>query len=237
MSDVLIDRGNSAVLTTIAGNFGARFSPQGYDTLVTKAGQDAGIASAMMTRPDMSPEKFKQLIARATSAVRERMSSLADPARKERINEILQDISAQMTQDVDATIIQRGPGVSRLEVLNKGKLREELFEYASARRIPETAMALATLSTLSAETIRRLVSQHEFDALLIICKASGLGWPTAARAILELAADAKGDPCWNAATNLDPYAKLTNESAERVIRFLKVRNKVSTSDLKQALAS
>src|SRR3974390_2472576 len=47
VSDVLIDRGNTDVLTTVAGNFGARFSPKGYPSLLAKAEDQADIAMGM----------------------------------------------------------------------------------------------------------------------------------------------------------------------------------------------
>jgi hypothetical protein len=93
-------------------------------------------------------------------------------------------------------------------------------------------------SALPAETIKRLLNQQEYDAILLVCKASGLGWLTV-RAILELAADGNraADLNLNPAIYFARYAALSDESAQRVMRFLKVHKIASASDLKKALAS
>jgi uncharacterized protein (DUF2336 family) len=237
VSDVLIERGNSAVLTTIARNFGARFSSRGYTTLVGKAGQDGEIASALIARPDLSPDMFRQLIAQATATVQQRLLASADAPTRDRLNAVLTNISAQMTQDVDRQASARAarPG-PQINALNKGKLRAELLDYATARRFAESVTALATLSALPAETIKRLLNQQEYDAILLVCKASGLGWLTV-RAILELAADGNRAADLNPAIYFARYAALSDESAQRVMRFLKVHKIASASDLKKALAS
>jgi uncharacterized protein (DUF2336 family) len=237
VSDVLIDRGNSEVLTTVARNFGARFSSRGYKTLLSKAESDANIASALITRPDLSPEMFRKLVAQATATVQQRLLTVADPSMKEQLQGVIQAISVQITSNADRRIsIGDGPAPSQLKVLDKGKLRAELIDYATAGRLAESTTALATISGLPADTIRRLLTQQEHDATLIVCKASGLGWLTV-RAVLELSAGTKGDIGVSSAGYLDQYNRMSRESAERVIRFLKVRKAASQTELNKMLAS
>jgi uncharacterized protein (DUF2336 family) len=237
VSDVLIDRGNSEVLTTVARNFGARFSSRGYKTLLGKAESDAKIASALITRPDLSPEMFRKLIAQATATVQQRLLLIADPAMKEQLQGVIQAISVQLTTNADRQIELGGaPPASQRHVQDMAKLRAELADYATAGRPAETVTALATISGLPADTIRRLLTQQEHDALLIICKANGLGWLTV-RAVLELSAGTKGNFGINSAGYLDQYTRMSRESAERVIRFLKVRKSASPTELKKMLAS
>ena len=120
--------------------------------------------------------------------------------------------------------------------LDDDKLKTELHDYASAGRLPEAATALGTLSSVSPETIKRLITQHEVEALLIVCKASGLGWRTA-RALVNLAAKLKGGPMTNPTEFLDQYTKMTIESAQRVMRFLNARKAVSGSELKKLMVA
>jgi uncharacterized protein (DUF2336 family) len=235
VSDVLIDRGNSTVLTTVARNAGARISTRGYDTLVGKAQSDLGMASAIIARGDLSPEMFRKLVAQATAAVQQKLLAGADPRTKERLQGVLQSISIQIAQDAKAKVGDT-PVATRLSVVDKTKLREELADYASAGRFAETALGLAGLTSLSAETIKRLMMRPDPDAVLILCKACGLGWQTV-REILDLAATTRGHGPSNASAFMEQYSRMTREAAERVIRFLKVRKAASEADLKKMLAT
>jgi hypothetical protein len=89
---------------------------------------------------------------------------------------------------------------------------------------------------LPTDTIKHLMAKSDFDALLVVCKACGLGWVTA-RTLLELAAESRGNSEVNSAAYLDQYTKVSREIAERVLRFLKARKTVSETDLRTMLAS
>src|SRR5262249_11996475 len=177
VTDVLVDRGDTEVLTTVAGNFGARFSKDGYGTLASKAEQNADVAMAVVMRSDLSPEMFRKLVSRAATTVQQRLQTIANPAVKQRLQGVLQDIQLQLVRDADDKKIsvdaRRNP---QKDSQDNDKLKTELYDYATAGRLPEAATALGLLSSVSPETIKRLITQNEADALLIVCKASGLGW-------------------------------------------------------------
>ncbi len=237
VSDVLIDCGNRAVLTTVARNPGARLSTRGYKTLLGKAERDVNLASAIVSRPDLSPEMFRKLVAQATSTVQQRLlAATTDPADKSKLQETLQSVSAVVAREVDRRAEVRNVPAHAIQV-DKGKLKSELTAYAEAGKITETVIVLSALTELSGDTIRQLFAQEEADPMLIACKSCGLGWTTV-RALLELAAKEKGNPGLNAISYLDQYTKISRESADRVMRFLRVRKSASINDLKrQMLAS
>jgi uncharacterized protein (DUF2336 family) len=236
VSDVLIDRGNSIVLTTVAGNSGARFSTLGYNSLLGKAESDGNIASALVGRSDLSPEMFRKLVAQASATVAQRLLANADPRTREKIQGVIQLITADISRSADRSVTMRGSQAgSQLKTIDKGKLRSELADYAATGRPSEAATALAALSELSIDTVRQLLTRQDYELLLIVCKACGLGW-VAVRALLELAAQSRQAFTFNSAGYLDEYNKLSRESAERVIRFLKVRKAASGAEIKKMLA-
>jgi uncharacterized protein (DUF2336 family) len=236
VSDILVDRGNSIVLTTVAGNTGAQFSTRGYKSLLGKAENDANIASAVLGRSDLSPDMFRRLVAQASATVQQKLLANADPRLKERVQGVIQVITADISRNSDRSVSMRGsPAGSQLKTLDKGKLLAELADYAAAGRPTEAATALAVLSELSIDTVRQLLTRQDYELLLIVCKACGLGW-VAVRALLELAAQSRDEFSFNSAGYLDEYNKLSRESAERVIRFLKVRKAASGAEIKKMLA-
>ena len=236
VSDILIDRGNSIVLTTVAGNSGARFSTRAYKTLLDQAESNAHIASALIGRSDLSPETFRKLVAQASATVQQRLLANADPRLKERVQGIIQSITVEVSRSADRSVEMRGTHAkSHLKAIDKGKLRAELVDYATAGRMNESTTAFAALSELSIDTIRQLMARQDYELLLIVCKACGLGW-VATRPLLELAAKSRGEFSFNAAVHLDQFNKLSRESAERVMRFMKVRKVASGADVKKMLA-
>lgn len=235
VADVLIERGHSPALTAVAGNHGARFSDGGYSSIVGKAGGDANIAAALLSRPDMTPELFRRLVSHATAAVQQKLMARVEPAMKQRLQSVLQSISEEIMRsggrNIETYVSTAGRTVTALD---KGRLRSQLAYYAARRRDAECAIALAAIAELPMDTIKHLMARRDVDALLIVCKACGLGWGTA-RAILELVAES--DRPGDAAGYLDQYTRISREIAERVIRFLKARKTISASELRTMLGS
>jgi hypothetical protein len=163
------------------------------------------------------------------------LAATNDPAIKSRLQETLQSVSAVVAREVDrrAEVRQLPAHVVQMD---KFKLKSELTGYVEAGKLTETVIVLSTLTELAGDTIRQLLSCEESDGLLIACKSCGLGWTTV-RPLLELAGKARGASNLNVSSYLDQYTKISRESADRVMRFLKVRKSASINDMKEMLAS
>jgi uncharacterized protein (DUF2336 family) len=236
VTDVLVDRGETEVLTTVAGNFGARFSTGGYGKLLGKAEGDSDVAMAVVMRTDLPPEMFRKLVARAATTVQQRLMTIANPGVREQVRGVLQDISLQILRQAGGgqKINLETRQVAQADKLDKDKLKSELHDYAASAQLPMAATALATLSGVSAETIKRLITQREVEALMIVCKACELGWRTA-RALISLSAKLNGDVPDHATQFLDQYTKMTADTAQRVMRFITARKAVSGADIKKMM--
>jgi hypothetical protein len=168
--------------------------------------------------------------------VQQRLVASTDPRTREKVQGVIQSITVEITRSADRSVSMRSSQASQLRTIDKGKLRAELGDYAAAGRPSEAATALAVLSELSIDTVRQLLARQDYELLLIVCKACGVGW-VAVRALLELAAQSRDEFGFNSAGYLDDYNKLSRESAERVIRFLKVRKAASGAEIKKMMAS
>jgi hypothetical protein len=180
---------------------------------------------------------FRKLVAQAGASVQQRLLATSDPRLRAQVQGVIQSITVEISRNADRAVAMRGSQAgSQLKAIDKGKLREELLDYATAGRASESATALAVLSELSIDTVRQLLTRQDYELLLIVSKACGIGW-VAVRALLEMAAKSRGEFTFNSAAYLDDYNKLSRESAERVIRFLKVRKAASGAEIKKMLAS
>ncbi len=96
VTDALIKRGDDAVSHTLARNSGARFSERGYATLVESAGRDEGLAEQLGLRLDIPANLLRELLSKATAAVRERLLKIAPPELREKIEAAVQAIAGEV---------------------------------------------------------------------------------------------------------------------------------------------
>src|SRR6266568_3652950 len=79
VTDVLVDRGDRNVANEVAANQGAHFSKSGLSKLVLIAEGDDRLTETIGLRRDIPPNLFRQLMAHATEAVRQRLIASAKP--------------------------------------------------------------------------------------------------------------------------------------------------------------
>jgi Uncharacterised protein conserved in bacteria (DUF2336) len=222
VTDVLVDRGNSAVVHSIAENAGARFSENGITALVRHAENDEDLAGKIMERRDLPPQLFCRLLLQATEVVKERLLARARPETRQLIQQVLAkvscDIAAGMPTPPDygtalRDLLMRYPG---------GKLGDpEIRQLALDRRQGEMVAALSLLASMPVDVIERLLRGDDIGPVVILCKACGFTWATL-RAVLQ-ARNLEGlsVPKLNAARN--DFDRLSRASAQQVLQLWQAR--------------
>lgn len=226
VTDVLVVRGNREVARKVAVNSGARFSQTGFATLVKRAEHDEVLAELAGRRPDMPPQLFEQLLAKATETVKTKLSASLQPEAADdvvrTVNKGTRKLQAQCPAR-DYTGAQR-----RVKLLHSnGKLKDDaVLEFANAGRFEEAAAAMALLCSAPIDIIDRLMQGNRVDALLVPCKAAGLSWPTAWALIgLIPAQNVTSEEAFEIAKR--DFQKLSVAAAQRIMRFWQVRSSVS----------
>src|SRR5262249_24738276 len=223
VTDVLVDRGNSAVAREVAVNSGARFSETGFATLVKRAEHDDVLAELAGRRADVPPQLFARLLAEATATVKAKLMASLQPEAADEVTRTLDKV----TRELQAQCLGRdyGAALDRMKLVQAdGRLDESIIlESAKAGQFEETAAALALLCSAPIELIDQIMQSNRIDALLIPCKAGGLGWP-AAKAVIRLtpAQGATSEPAFETAKK--DYANLSLGAAQRIIRFWQARS-------------
>ena len=235
VTDVLVDRGESAVATKVAANPGASFSNAGFNMLLMRAERDENLAEKVSRRPELTPELLKMLVLRATDAVRERMVAKASPGLRDKINQILPVVADRVERIASSGIVRNsGFSVKTLRLHDAAEIRSQLADFAAVGRLQEMIGAFTVLTELPAEIVRRLLQLQADDGVLILCKAAGLGWPAvkavlAARTGLQPLAQASIDG------DFDHYFGLSIEVAQRVVRFLRARKNMTEAQIRNIL--
>lgn len=219
VTDTLIARGNREVIGKLAENSGARFSETGYAKLADKVEADQTLFEKLGLRLDIPLHIFRQLLARATEAVRARLLALASPDKQDEIRSLLLSISDETLKDVEKThdFTQAKALVQNMH--ERGRLNQlVLVEFAKAQRYAETIAALAILCSAPIDLIERMFNDGRNEALLIPCKAAGLSWLTL-RALLHANAGNTSIPEEDLNKVKTDYIRLSQATAQRVLRF------------------
>ncbi|TMI98686.1 MAG: DUF2336 domain-containing protein [Alphaproteobacteria bacterium] len=223
VTDVLVKRGDREVALTLAANAGAAFSDVGYSTMVKRAESDADLVEKLGRRIDIPLPHFRELLLRATEAVRARLLAGAPPETQDEIRKILADTSRDIEQHAPAP--RNFEDARRLVSLLKetGRLDEtEIHAFTRHEKYEEAIAGLAALCAVPPELIERLAKSGRTDALLVPCKAAGFGWGTV-RALLDLRSRHNAVAAQDMDVAMKEFAKLSQPTAARVLRFWQVR--------------
>jgi uncharacterized protein (DUF2336 family) len=225
VTEILVARGNTDVAKIVAANAGARFSETGLANLVTRAEIEVGLAEIVAIRSEMKPHHFRQLLTRATDAVRRRLMSVSDPRVHAKIKKVVDQISREIDRagspPRDYAAAQRllAPMRSDPDLL---KLR--LLEFVTQRKVEETTVILAMLGDLEPAAVEKIATKNDDGGIMLLCKGIGLDWPTT-RAVLSLWPAHSHASAANEAHSR--FERLTLSTAQRVLRFWQVRTSMA----------
>ena len=223
VTDVLVEHGDKEVAHQLARNSGARFSETGFATLVKNAETDASLAEKLGLRLDIPIRLLRELLRRATEAVRSRLLATAPAEAREEIQRALAEIANEVGWEATGPR-NFSPAQALVQEINRnGKLSDSIvIEFAKARQYEEMVVALSLLCSASIETIEDLVRNIRSDGLVVACKAGGLKW-AAVHAILSnrFAHHSISDD--ELANAKSAFLTLSQPSAQRTLRFWQAR--------------
>ncbi|MEJ0075034.1 MAG: DUF2336 domain-containing protein [Alphaproteobacteria bacterium] len=223
VTDALVERGDSQVLLSVAGNAGARFSERGLDRLIQRAKGDDSLTEQVGQRPDIPPLAFALLIQTASEHVRAKLQAeLAHGTREieESVRNAARHVARKHENEVrDVSAVHAA--VARLH--GQGQLDDEqLRSFAEDGLLEEVRIALSLISDLPLPLIDQALKQENGEMLLVIARATGLAWATVER-ILRL-------PIWRRPATageirhcLARYEKLGQATASDIMRFYRAR--------------
>jgi uncharacterized protein (DUF2336 family) len=227
VTDVIVDRGERKVIRQLAGNASARFSETGYRGMVAHAEADDELTELLGIRIDLPVKFLRDLLQRATEAVRARLASIAPAELQEEIKRVLKTIASTAKSETPPmrdfsraeAVVRRMKGLNELN-------DTAIIGFAVSKKFDEIAASLAILNN-SAPTnlMARLLEGPRADLILIPCKSAGLS-PAAVEAILcNRLVKHRIDEATLALAMKD-YGKLTVETAERTVRFWQLHDKI-----------
>jgi hypothetical protein len=226
VTDVIVDRGERKVIQKLATNATARFSEAGYSGIVARADDDDELTEILGLRIDLPSKFLRDLLRRATDAVRARLAAVAPPELREEIKRVLSSILGEVGKETSS-----GRDFSRVEKFIR--LMKELNElddaavytFAEAGKFDEVIVCLAVLNDAPIEMMARLLEGPRADLILIPCRSGRLNWPSVEAILRNRPMSAPINEQTLALAQRD-YRKLSMETAQRTVRFWLLHNKI-----------
>ena len=186
VTDILVDRGDAAVVLSTVRNAGARFSPAGFGKLVDRSHENDELATGVGLRPDLPREHLLRLVVRASHEVRLKLEA-ANPALASTIQQAVDSAAGAVIETADTMAHDYTAAVAELEHAHaQGRLQDaNIGALAAANEFEKTVAALGLLCGLPPDAVEQAVCHHRSDGVLVLAKAAGLSWPTT-KAILRL---------------------------------------------------
>jgi uncharacterized protein (DUF2336 family) len=225
VTDVLLARGNAAVISSTVANDGSSFSKSGFSQLVEKSRHDTRLAFCLWSRPDVPRQELMNLFQHVSDEVR----TALEAARPHEALQIRAAIAA--AGDRIQTIVRTGSAMHRLarpeleQLYAEGGLNEQrISRLAAAKDFDRTTIALALVARVPINVVERSLMQKRFEQLLVFAKAAGFSWETA-KALLLLKAG-RGDL---ATSDLDQcfatFSRMQQKTAVTALQFYRLRER------------
>jgi uncharacterized protein (DUF2336 family) len=227
VTDVLVVRGENKVIRKLAKNSSARFSETGYRGMVARAESDDDLTEVLGLRTDLPLKFLRDLLQRATEAVRTKLMSMAPPELQAEIKRVLaaiaNSVKAEAPQGRDYSRAEAA--VRRMKGLNE--LNDAaIARFASARKLEEIAASLGVLNNSApTDMMMKILEGPRADLVLIPCKAARLDWATVQAILSNRMAKHGPDEATLKLASKD-YTKLSAETAERTLRFWQLHNRI-----------
>jgi uncharacterized protein (DUF2336 family) len=227
VTDVIVDRGESRVIRKLADNTSARFSETGFSGMVAHAETDDELTEALGLRGDLPLKFLRDLLQRATEAVRARLASIAPAELQEEIRRILKSLAKKAAgRHFPARDFSRAEAVvKRMKGLNE--LNDAaIISFAETKKFEEVAASLALLNNSApTDMMAQLLEGPRNDLILIPCKSAGLSWPTVHTILCQRPVKHRITEITLTTAEKD-YGKLTAQTAERALRFWQLHGKL-----------
>lgn len=227
VTDILVERGNEAVVSSTARNSGAQFSDFGASSLVSKALDDRNLALSIWSRSDIPRQHLVKLFSDASDALRNQLVE-ADPRSAELIKTAVAEASDQIQAKARAGSSNFAEAIAFVGSLySAGRLKEtQLRAFANEGSFDKVTAALSLMCDLPIGAVERTFVQNQTDQILVMSRAIDLSWAST-MGLLLLHAGVNGSSRQHLDQCFANFTKLQPKTAQMALQFYRMREKAS----------
>ena len=228
VSEAIVEHGDDTVVSELVSNTGAKVSRGTFRKVMERAETSDVLQAPLVNREDLPADMVNELFtfvkAELRAQVQQRIESIP-PAELERAlkdaeQEVLSDLRTMRATDRKAMVYVG-------EMFQQRKLNEGLLiQLIKNGKTPELIHALARIAEVDVRTMKRLFNARNIEGIAIICRSLRFErgtFTTIAMHIMPSGAEGS----LSVHQILELYDQITSETAQRVIRFWRVRREVA----------
>jgi len=219
VTDVLVQRGNDAVVQSTVSNPGAEFSEGGFTRLVSRAESNDDLATCVGLRPSIPRHLYLKLIAKASATVRAKLEAANQPIVRE-VSEAVRE-ATRRARSAPSAITQETAIAHALvkSLYEDGRLDEfQVAAFAEAGKFDEANAAIAALANVSVSIAENMMVETRAEGVMILAKISGMSWSTV-KSIIGMRDALAGKELSDLDSCKATYERLRPSTAQQVLRF------------------
>ncbi|MEL7029745.1 MAG: DUF2336 domain-containing protein, partial [Pseudomonadota bacterium] len=224
LADKLVERGDDTVLKTLAENKGAQLSRGAVETMVERASANEALQAPLVSREDMPPDLMNDMYFFVSKALREEILQKSENLDAAVVDKLIEDSRAAVVKSA-LSVNAAKSSTERVvaEHIEAGLLDEaRMLRFLVDKQLGEFLLAFAYLTDVDKPTAQRILRDKTCESIAIASKAAQFDRGT----FSKIAAMLHGDRSATAADGmrlLDLYNEMTVETAQRVMRFWRIR--------------
>lgn len=221
VTDVIVERGDQAVVCSVARNPGAVFSDIGYVTLADRAERDGELQTSLAARTDIPAVLHARLVAVAQDRVQRALTDEFGATAAA----VTTKVASAMTGQADT--LAAAETVVRHHT-RKGDLDEaRLLFWLSSGQHTEALVGLARLAGVPSQMAIHAFAAGPYEPMLFLIRSSQLGW----RLLKAFLTARDGHPPAPEVMQgiIEAFQALSVPTAQRVVRFTAARDHAQAS--------
>jgi len=223
VTDVIVRQGDDRVLRSVARNSGARFSQAGFTALAEKGANSQVLAEILAGRTDLPRYVAENLLPMLSEESRNRLHYLLENNR-DQVETLLRSTHLQFENSWKILRAERSEVILIKAQIREGKrtLSDALTQLVQERRLADIAHILGELSKVPIGQVANAFHKVDASAIAAVCKCVDVENAVYEQLSVFRCEKLKLPPS-KAKQFLREYEALDKATAERVIRFHKVR--------------
>jgi uncharacterized protein (DUF2336 family) len=228
LSEAIVEHGDDQTVSRLVANDGAKVSRNTFQRIVDRSETSTTLQAPLSSRQDLPADMLNEMFTFVSGDLRtkisERLSQIPPEVLEKALQDASRDVKTEMRQLKDA---DRKAMVYVAEMQQQKKLNEALLlQLTRGKQATQLIHAFAKLAEVEVKTVRRLFTSRNIEGIAIICRSVRFERATFAALSMYLET---ADGGTNKSVNevLDLYSKVTQESAQRVMRFWRIRKEVA----------
>ncbi|CCD98588.1 DUF2336 domain-containing protein [Bradyrhizobium sp. STM 3809] len=224
VTDILLRRGDDAVVQSTVSNPGADLSERGVETLVDRAALDENLAACLAMRPDLPRHVYLKLVSKASAAVRARLEA-DNPKLAPEVSSAVRTAGRRARSSAVALTGQTEIAHALVRSLHAdGRLDEQLVaQFTEQRKFDEANAAIAAMANVPVAVAESVMIESRAEGVMVLAKVAGLSWPVV-KSMITMRDELTGATPTDLTASRTTYERLRRSTAQQVLRFHRVQD-------------